>query len=199
MIEGRILFPGNPWPEGHPIEEFAWTARMEGGDLWFDLHLRSADYSSEREYDVDDEDEDAPAWEAPFVWNNYHCCTLSSTFWGEKGGFRICPIEAFSLAWLDGRVFAVDPVDGEIGETDADDTDDAENSGGRPFHIYLQGHDSVANHRIEFRRIYDSDAFDIFWTGDIALSYFGNYRLEHKFEARIARAPCPAIPPLSDR
>jgi hypothetical protein len=200
MIDGRIVFPGNPWPEGHPIEEFEWTARIEGGDLWFDLHLRSAEYDSERQFDADDENEEdeASSWEAPIVWNNYHRCTLYSTFWGEQGGFRVCAIDAFSLAWLDGRAFAVDPVEAEI--EDADD---------RPFHIYLLGHDSVANHRVEFRRVAgsdidgsnidSSDAFDILWSGDIALSYVGDSRLEHRFEARIARVPCPAIPALSDR
>jgi hypothetical protein len=183
MTAGRIVFPGNPWPEGHPIEEFAWTARIEDGDLWFDLHLRSAEYDSEREIEDEDDEKDSD-WEAPTVWNNYHQCTLSSTFWGEAGGFRVCPVDAFSPVWLDGRVFAIDPIDSEI--------DDADN---RPFHIYLLGHDSVANHRIEFRRIADSDTFDILWTGDIALSYVGDYRLGHRFDARIARVPCPAIPP----
>ncbi len=189
MIDGRILFPGNPWPDGHPIDEFEWTARVEDGELWFDLHLRSAEYDSEREVE-DDEEKDLSSWEAPIVWNNYHRCTLSSTFWGEEGGFRVCPIDDFSLAWLDARVFAVDPMEGEIGAADEDEDEDD-----RPFHIYLLGHDSVANHRIEFRRIPGSDNFNILWSGDIALSYVGNYRLEHRFEARIAGVPCPAIPP----
>ena len=188
MIDGRIIFPGNPWPEGHPIEEFEWTARIEGGELWFDLHLQCAEYDSEREIEDDEGEEHDASWEAPAVWNNYHRCTLSSTFWGEEGGFRVCAIDDFSFAWLDGRVFAVDSAVAEI--------DDANE---RPFHIYLLGHDSVANHRIEFRRIAGSDAFDIIWSGDIALSYTGNDQLEHRFEARIARMPCPAIPPLSDR
>jgi hypothetical protein len=186
MSERRIVFSGNPWPEGHPIEEFAWTARIENGDLWFDLHLRSADYDSEREIaDEEDEDEKDSDWEAPIVWNNYHRCTLSSTFWGEGGGFRVCRADSFSLAWLDGKVFTIDPTEGEI-------EDDDELS----FHIYLLGHDSVANHRIEFRRIGDSGVFDIVWTGDIALSYTGNYTLEHRFEAIIRGVSCPDLPSL---
>ena len=35
-INGRILFPGNPWPEGHALQEFAWTVRLVDGKVWFD-------------------------------------------------------------------------------------------------------------------------------------------------------------------
>ncbi|WP_430781416.1 hypothetical protein [Actinoplanes sp. G11-F43] len=42
---GRIWFPGNPWPDGHRIEEFAWTGRIDdAGRLWFDLTLRTGPY-----------------------------------------------------------------------------------------------------------------------------------------------------------
>ncbi len=42
---GRIWFPGNPWPDGHRIEEFAWTGRLDdAGRLWFDLTLRTGPY-----------------------------------------------------------------------------------------------------------------------------------------------------------
>jgi hypothetical protein len=181
--QGRIFFIGNPWPEGHPVEEFAWTARLVDDELWFDLHLRSADYDSEREIEYDDDTDYDSDWEAPIVWNNYHRCTLSSTFWGEIGGIRVCRLDAFSLAWLDGRVFELDPADGEVD----DDEDHA-------FHIYLLGHDSVANHRIEFRRQGDSNRFDIHWTGDIAQTYIGHNSLDHRFEATILGVACPALP-----
>jgi len=184
MIEGRIVFPGNPWPEGHPIEAFEWTARLVDSDLWFDLHLHSAAYDSEREIDDGDDEEDSD-WEAPGVWGNYHRCTLSSTFWGDSGGFRVCAFEDFSPAWLDGRAFGVDPVDGEVDDED------------RAFNLYLLGHDSAANHRIEFRRLGDSDRFDIRWTGDIALTYTGNTALEHRFEATIRGVPCPDLAALA--
>ena len=62
------------------------------------------------------------------------------------------------------------------------------------FHIYLLGHDSVANHRISFQRVGNSNLFDIVWTGDIALTYVGDYMLEHAFEARITGLPFPLIP-----
>ena len=178
MIDGRIHFPGNPWPEGHPIDEFAWTARQEGDRIRFDLHLRSADYYSER--DVEDSEEDGPDWTAPIVWGNYHRCTLSSTFWGSGNGFDVCDASEYSPEWLDGRTFVIDPVDGEI-----------ENSEEHAFHLYLLGHDCVVNHRIVFRRTGKAGLFDIEWTGAIALTYVGRYTPEHRFEAVIRQVPFP--------
>ncbi|WP_213600936.1 hypothetical protein [Pseudoxanthomonas japonensis] len=187
-LPGRIHFPGNPWPEGHALTEFAWTARVVDGVVWCDLHLRSADYYAERDIELDegeDEDHDS-SWEAPGVWGNYHRCTLSSTFWDDEGGFAVCPVDTFTPAWLDGRTFEVDTIaGGTLADIELDDL---------AFHIYLLGHDSVANHRIAFRRIGDSDRFDILWSGDIALTYAGDDNLDRRFDARIANVPFPTLP-----
>jgi hypothetical protein len=207
MTDSRIRFIDNPWPEGHPIAEFEWTSRVQDGRVWFDLHLRSADYSSERRVEDDEDTEYDNDWEAPIVWNNYHRCTLSSTHWGDGNGFEVCAVEDYSPEWLDGRAFIVEPVERDMSEIEDLDA--------LSFHIYLLGHDSVANHRIEFRRTRnqygdqrgntsfdasdhrtaDHERFDIFWNGDIALTYTGNNALEHRFEARIVGVPFPRIPP----
>lgn len=180
---GRIHFPGNPWPEGHALAEFAWTTRVVDGVVWCDLHLRSANYYAERDIELVDDEEHAGSWEAPGAWGNYHRCTLSSTFWGEGGGFAVCPVAQFAPAWLDGRTFDVDRVAG--GTLDDIEDDDL------AFHLYLLGHDSAANHHITFRRLGGGDRFDIVWTGEIALTYVGDYGLDHRFEARIASVPFP--------
>ena len=89
MEPNRIYFKDNPWPEGHPIKRFAWSAKEIDGDIWFDMHLESADYYAERDIE-DDEDEGYPSdWTAPAVWSNYHSCILSSNYW-HHGGFRVC-------------------------------------------------------------------------------------------------------------
>lgn len=191
----RIQFPGNPWPEGHALAEFAWTVRVVDGVVWCDLHLRSANYYAEHDLeldededlDVDEEDEDdhGSSWEAAGVWGNYHRCTLSSTFWGNDRGFPLCPIGDFTPAWLDARTFEVDTIAaGTVKDVELDDL---------AFHIYLLGHDSVANHRIAFHRVGDSDRFDIVWNGDIALTYTGDDALAHRFEARISAVPFPTL------
>ena len=183
MSVGRIVFAGSPWPEGHAIEEFEWTARAVGDALWFDLHLRSAGYDAEREIEDNEDGNESSDWQCPGVWGNYHACILSSTYWGGEGGFRVCALGECSADWLDGRRFEVDPVEGVIEDPDE-----------RAFHIYLLGHDSVANHRIEFRRIGDSERFDILWTGEIALTYAGEDELAHRFEARVTAVPYPTLP-----
>lgn len=181
-VQDRIRFPGNPWPEGHALAEFAWTARVVDGVVWCDLHLRSADYYAERDIELDEDSESS--WEAAGVWGNYHRCTLSSTYWDNDRGFPLCPVADFSADWLDGRTFEIDTI--ANGTLDGVELDDL------AFHIYLLGHDSVANHRITFQRVAGSDRFDIAWTGDIALTYAGDDDLDHRFEARIANVPFPS-------
>jgi hypothetical protein len=86
MEADRIYFKDNPWPEGHRIKVCVWSAKEVDGDVWFDMHLESFDYYSEREIE-DDEDVDYPSdWAAPIVWDNYHSST-SSLLWSQLLGF----------------------------------------------------------------------------------------------------------------
>lgn len=167
--ENRIWFPGNPWPEGHPIEEFDWSVEDRDGVIWMLIHLKSANYYSERH--IDDHDaECGSAWKASIAWSNYHCCTMSCTYW-HHGGFPVCPVEQYSLEFLDGYVASVNPLP-ESAEMEFDDL---------AFHIYLLGHDAVAGHRIHFRRRGNSDRFDLDWTGKIANAYAGDYDCRYDF------------------
>ena len=182
MPTDRIYFQANPWPEGHPIAEFAWTAKVVDGEVWFDLHLKSADYYAERDIDYEDEETQALSdWESPATWNNYHACTLSSTFWGNKG-FRICRIEQYKPEFLDGLEMLVDTHPEAIEDWDE-----------LAFHIYLLGHDAAAKHRIRFERIQGSQQFKIVWTGSIAAAYVGQYEFKHAFSASISSAQFPLL------
>ncbi|WP_327117130.1 hypothetical protein OHB12_06640 [Nocardia sp. NBC_01730] len=183
---GRIVFPGNPWPEGHAIEEFAWTGRLDpAGHLWFDLHLQSADYNAERAPEDDaewepEDDEDHEGWTSRIVWQNYHRCTLSSTYWGEDEGtgFRAAePGRPFLLKAAQPQQLTVDPL--PLAEFD-----DVE---GLAFNIYLLGHDSVADQEVSFTRRADG-RHDIDWQGRIALTYCAQYEFEYGFRARISGA-----------
>ncbi|MFD6161159.1 hypothetical protein ACFWF7_14030 [Nocardia sp. NPDC060256] len=173
---GRIMFPGNPWPAGHAIEEFAWTGRIdENGNLWFDLHLRSAKYvaGGTPESAVADE-----AWSSPEVWQNYGSCTLSSTYWGEDDGtgfLAATPGNPFHLKTLTPQRLTADPL--PLVELDQLEY--------LAFNIYLLGHDSVADQEVFFTRRPDG-RHDITWHGRIALTYVGDDDFRHRFEARIA-------------
>ena len=49
----------------------------------------------------------------------------------------------------------------------------------RAFHIYLLGHDAVADHHISFEALQGN--WTISWKGKIALAYTGNYELKYHF------------------
>ena len=180
MPANRIKFLGNPWPEGHPIKEFEWLAREKDGQVWFDFHLETEDYESERPINDDEDIEYASDWEAPIVWNNFHACTLSSNNWHD-GGFAAGKIGEFSLESLNGIEVSVD-------SPAPDDTED------NAFHVYLLGHDAAAHHRIRFSRISGTDRFNIHWVGKLALAYVGDYEYKYEFEARLFDVPAPRLP-----
>ena len=177
MAGSRIFFAGNPWPEGHPIKTFEWSARLRNGEVWFDFHLESEDYDSERPID-DDGVEYQSDWEAPIVWNNYHACTLSTNFWHE-GGF---PTGLGSLAAL----ASMDRLELVVDSPPPDDSED------NAFHVYLLGHDAAAEHRIRFSRIPGTDRFNIDWTGRLALAYVGDHEYKHSFTASLLGIQAPS-------
>jgi hypothetical protein len=181
MKNDRIYFSGNPWPEGHRIKHFIWSAEVKDQDVWFLFHLETENYYADREIENDETKEDRSEWEAPIVWSNYHACTISSSEW-HSGGFKVCPLGTLSLDFLDGLKLHVDPVVGNLEDKDIE---------ALAFNIYLLGHDSVADHHIDFHRIDRTDLFNISWCGKIALTYVGNYKLEHDFHTVITAVKMP--------
>lgn len=67
-MNGRIFFTGNPWPEGHAIDEFRWSAERRGADIWFDLHLVTANYYAEGDIEEDEDTDYETDWLSPGVW-----------------------------------------------------------------------------------------------------------------------------------
>ena len=180
MNDNRIYFKDNPWPEGHPIKEFLWTAEIRNDDVWFNFHLESADYYSERDIEDEEDMEYESDWKAPGVWGNFHSCTLSTNSW-HYGGFKVCSAKDYSEDFLNGRELQVDMYPENI-----DDWDDY------AFHIYLLGHDAAAMHKIKFIRNTDA-TFNIEWSGKLALAYVGDYNFKYDFNTRITniKAPTP--------
>lgn len=179
MVTGdRIKFLGNPWINGHRIQEFFWSARLESSGIWFDLHLETVRYNAE-DANIETQDtrrervnESQSDWQSKIVWNNYHQCTLSSTNW-DGTGFRVASKKLpLDLNALNGKEFSVDrlPIDFDRP---------------RPFDIYLLGHDSAADHQIRFTQTSIPHNFSVEWRGLIALSYGGSYEFQYHFEAHI--------------
>lgn len=209
----RVYFAGNPYPSGHGIAKFEWTARLDSDGLFFDFHLESEDYGADDE-DEDDEDEDdsdeddsdeddseedssyreydsTRDWKAKIVWGNYHKCTLSSTYWGDNSGIRLDGEEKLHLEGLQGLTLRANTLPPNYDPEDVEEDDDGDEYGmeGPPaFHVYLLGHDSVADHAITFTEKFGFAEYAINWTGKIALSYFGEYDYRYDFKIQIARA-----------
>lgn len=170
-IDNRILFPGNPWPRGHNIKKFEWSAELtEEGDIWCHLHLESDDYSAEdTDAGNDSESDDTTNWQSKVVWNNYHACILSSTYW-DQAGFLIGSGETpLAIESMHEQTFSVDPMPFDVEQDPC-------------FGIYCQGHDTVAGHEITFLRT--AEGWTVDWLAMIALTYLGATEFEHQLVAR---------------
>ncbi|MGG5577556.1 hypothetical protein ACPDHL_09465 [Myroides sp. C15-4] len=184
-----ITFIDSAYPKAHQLEAFIWSGRLdEAGTLWFDLHLKSQYYyrSEGEEYIEEEEEEEGEdtvydswnSWQSKIVWDNYHQCTLSSSYWSDEEGICIGDEEhPFDFRELQDRVFTLDtlPLPADWTEEDA------------AFGIYLLGHDWCANHNLQFTALANG-LYDIQWKGKIALAYGGFYEYLHDFEARITDA-----------
>lgn len=175
----KIYFIDNPYPNGHKIESFIWSGRIdENGFIWFDFHLKTENYYANDDENGEEEEEDLPDWSSKIVWENYHACTLSSNYWGEHRGIRINkPDEKLDFD----EVIKNDFFSNDLPSEQHFDDDDL------AFNIYLLGHDSCADHHIRFSKK-DNHLYDITWTGKIALSYSGDDEFSHEFKAQIFNA-----------
>ncbi len=184
--QNRILFVGNPWPEGHSFD-LGWEVRIAQDGLYFDFDGSTDDYDAEDEDleideaddglddEVEEEDEEDGGgegdWTSKTVWNNYNACEISS----EKG-IKVADEESpIALTKLSGKTFIADllPVDME-------DDDLA-------CRIYLLGHDSIANHEITFEKRSGTLEYSITWQGKIALTYSGDNEFRYNFIANGTR------------
>ncbi|MES2826065.1 MAG: hypothetical protein V4732_20865 [Pseudomonadota bacterium] len=181
MKESRIYFRGNPWPEGHLIKEFHWSARIEHDAVWFDMHIETQNYYSERDIEDNEDVEYLSDWVAPIVWGNYHSCTLSTNNW-HNGGFKVCLVKQYCAEFMDGLELEIDTNPEAIEDWDE-----------LAFHIYLLGHDSAAKHKLKFERIGKTNTFNIIWTGKIAQAYVGDYEYKHDFSTLISEVKLPML------
>lgn len=174
-METRIFFKDNPYPGGHRIKKFVWSATMDPEEgLYFHFHLETDDYYAEDVSEEEDENETVSDWDSKIVWGNYHSCKLSSTAHGNSGIHIAAPGEKFDFGGWETLPLTVDtlplPADWEYDDL--------------AFSIYLLGHDSVANHNIRINR-QGNNTFRIHWTGNIALTYAGDDEFKHSFEANV--------------
>lgn len=174
MQTNRIYFSNNPWPDGHALNKFTWSGRLDPEEgLYFDFYLKTEDYNAGDTGNEEEDDEELSDWESKIVWNNYHACTIASKEKGQPGILVAQPGRKFNFAVLQSQTFTADPLPLED-EYELDDL---------AFGIYLLGHDASADHRIAIER-QQHHLFNIHWTGKIALFYAGDYSFDHAFELK---------------
>ena len=73
--------------------------------------LESADYDEGNNELESQDDEEISDWQAKIVWNNYHSCTLSTTYWGEASGLQVgIKLNKFDIRQLGSKEYNVDPL-----------------------------------------------------------------------------------------
>ena len=162
----RIFFTeGNPWPEGHAIKHCYLDARLyEGPLLQLTIHLETKDYRENDDGEFLDNNREGN-WESKVAWNNYHSCNIDGVI------LRATLDNPVSIDSLESSAHVVDQLPDAIDKFMEDELE---------FSIYLLGHDSVADHRIEFGTSSES-GLPMKWTGRIALSYSGEYDFDYAF------------------
>lgn len=171
----RIFFYDNPYPLGHTLKEFVWSARLDPErGLLFDFHLVTDSYYAEDDSNDDNEDLKSD-WQSKTVWENYHNCILSSTEWHYGGIVIGTPENKFDFSKLNSATLTSDLLPLPEGFDFQD----------LAFHVYLLGHDSCSNNKITLNRNPDN-TFEISWTGKIARTYYGDYEFKHDFEVNIS-------------
>lgn len=181
MQADRIYFKDNPWPQGHAIKQFTWSAKELAGDIWFEFYLKTVGYNADHNVDDVKDYEHPSDWVTPGTWRNYGWAKIT-----PNSGFRVCSKAQYNIDFVDGLALEVDP-----------NPEDFEDFSDYAFGIYLLGHDTVAKHHIKFERIGQSTQFKILWTGAIALTYDclfdKHFNFDHSFFALISGAEFPAV------
>ena len=162
----------NPYPKGHLLKKFKWSAHLDRDKLVFNFHIETDKYYAED--NSSDLEEPESSWKSYGVWSNFHACTLSSTNWHEGGIVVGKENKQIDFNALNDLILTADTLP----RPEDFDHEDA------PFFIYLLGHDDCANHKIHIKKN-AQNTFDIEWTGKIALAYVGDYDFDYDFKALI--------------
>ena len=169
VVQGRITFPGNPWPDGHRIHAATWLAWIDpDGRLRFACDLQSEDY------DVRAPDTSGSGdWRSPVVWRNYGRCTIEA----GRGVLAAEPGRPFRFAAR--QTLTADPVAGFDHEAEP------------AFGVYLLGHDTLAGHELTFTPA--AGGHELVWTGAVALTYAGDREFRHGFRVELTGLALPEI------
>ncbi|GAA0424470.1 hypothetical protein GCM10009133_36310 [Cocleimonas flava] len=191
-MHGIIKFPGNPWPEGHPLKDFRLGVLLHGsrGDIpakaTLDLRFRSEDYCPPDHFEKmlavsEAQREETSNWESISSWLNYGAAYATSIASHED--MVIADEETgFDIECLNDFARVIDPIP----ETISDDDNNYEIPA---FHSHILSWDDMADHHMHIKRNPKSGLYDIYWKGKCGRSDIGNYRYQHEFELEVSDVP----------
>lgn len=180
---GRVVFEGNPWPNGHALVSEFVDFGISISDAGLALHagLKTVHYDAD---DVDgggDGGGQGGDWNSKGVWCNYGKCHLEL----DEAPLEPCDLGAF----LGGAPLRADPEN-----TLAAD---------REYDFYLLGHDYIRDHVFAVKSVYEHEPLastpgappersivvDVEWTAAIELEDAEEEKTEHRMVATLERVP----------
>ena len=185
VMNGTIKFPGNPWPEGHPLKDFRLGIILHEpkGDLparaTLDLRFRSEDYHYPYSYEEMSEaseaqPEDTSHWELIDTWLNYRAAYAMSIA-SHEDMVLADENDGFDLECLNDFTRVIDPIPEIISDND-------NNYDIPAFHSHILSWDDMADHHMKISRDPTSGLYNVFWKGKCGKTGVGNYKYQHEFE-----------------
>ncbi len=191
-MHGIIKFPGNPWPDGHPLKDFRLGVLLHEprGDLpakaTLDLRFRSENYCHPHSFEKMSEaskvqPQETSNWESISSWLNYGAAYATSIASHED--MVIADQDTgFDIECLNDFTRLIDPIPEII-------SDDDDNYEIPAFHSHILSWDDMADHHMNITRNPKSGLYDVFWKGKCGRSDIGSYRFQHEFELQVSDVP----------
>jgi hypothetical protein len=185
-VEGRIYFPGNPWPAGHRVVSceliaainpcfglYIDEAAYKGPALTLAIELKTADYDEDDPSDRDGIGNDD--WSSKIAWNNYGSCWIGESQSSGTPGFVVSDGQLPFSFDRDEYRFLVDllPVDWDTFMST------------RAMDVFLLGHDAVADHNIRLHSRQADGSYTLDWRGQIARAYVMDDQFKYTFSAHV--------------
>lgn len=172
MVNGRILFADNPWPDGHSIEKLTWGATLHPAQgLFIHFDLVSAPYCDGDH--VEEKADGTSDWHSKSVWANYHACHIAPSMTSDCWGILVSDGSVPFDLDLPNHQFHADLLPTSVDHVFEHGV----------FGIYLLGHDACADHRINLARMADTNCYSLNWSGRIALAYADQEDFRYTFTA----------------
>ncbi len=196
-MHGIIKFPGNPWPDGHPLKDFRLGVLLHKprgqvpAKATLDIRFRSEDYCHPHNFEKmseapamlisNNQDKETPKWESISSWLNFGAAYASSIA-SHEDMVIADEYTGFDIECLNDFTRVIDPIPEII-------CDEDNNYEIPAFHSHVLSWNDMADHHMNITRNHKSGLYDVFWKGKCGRSDIGNSRYQHEFELQVSGVP----------